>query len=253
MKIRSIDVLRIMLVGSTCAVSTASHAALMLAATVNGGNVCAVDGNTPCSFGTQVTDLSPGADGMLVIGSPGDPPFNGVLISGSVQRSIHGNPDILDSSSLSVKNTTNSTVHILVAVGDTDFTQANSFFTSGSGSFQLSQGSTLTQRWYLDTSNGQGGLSTASTPGTLIDTFTVTATTPAFSFSHNGGPFAINAPGPYSMTLYYEYDLLPGGSIISRGQQEIATGEVPEPASITLFGLAGLGLWCLQTKRRRNV
>jgi len=107
--------------------------------------------------------------------------------------------DILNTSSLSLINTTAVPVNFIVNIGDTDFAAApvTSFATSGSGVWETANGSTITLKWFNDPNNAQGADTPTDTPGTLIDTFTSTAVGAADSFSHNNtGP--ASDPGPFS-------------------------------------------------------
>jgi hypothetical protein len=149
--------------------------------------------------------------------------------------------NVLNTSSLSIINTSSTTKDITVAVGDTGFVGPVIFFQdAGSGVWQGTAGSKITLNWFLDAGNAQGASTATDTPGTLIDTFNDTAAGTVDSFSHDGeGPLPFIS-GPFSMTEQAVFDLAPGGELLNRGQTLIA---FPEPSTwvMMLLGFAGVG------------
>jgi len=109
-------------------------------------------------------------------------------------------------------------------------------------------------QWWNDPANGQGAESFNDTPGNMVDSFMATAPAASpFSFSHNGGPFTVSDPSPFSMTLSYQLTLVAGGDLISRGFAEvkpIAT-TVPEPSSLLLLLGSACGLIALRARKMR--
>jgi PEP-CTERM motif len=215
-------------------VSAPAQATLQVLADVNGTVVSCVD-NAAC-------DLNPTVGTIQTANQV----VNGVPINGSIQTSTgtpaNPGPDILNTSSLSIINTTAVAKALIVLVSDTDFTgPVASFETAGSGVWQNAIGSTITLSWFDDPNNGQGADNPGDTPGNLIDSFSYAASLLVDSFSHNGtGP--ISDAGPFSMTEEAFFTLTPFAQLINRGQTEIKSA-VPEPSTwaMMLLGFAGLG------------
>ena len=107
-------------------VSAPAHATLQIFADVSGSVFSCVD-HAACDLNPAVGTIQT-ANGVL----------NGVLINGSIQTSTgtpaNPGPDILNTSSLSIINTTAITKTVTVVLSDTDFTgPVVSFLTAGSG------------------------------------------------------------------------------------------------------------------------
>jgi hypothetical protein len=232
-----------LLAGSAVALAfpQGAHAALIFTAEV-GGQTFHVEDND-----ANDTDAD---TGVLRIA---DQTVAGINLRGSIQssRKDDNGLNVLNSSALSVRNATNSPLTIRLAVSDTDFPgTSTSAFTSASGTFENSDGSTITLNWFVDALNSQGAETISDTPGELIDSFNFTAAGLASSFSHDDDNIPTNLAGPYSMTLAFEYTLPVGGALISRGATVLQDVEaVAEPGAL---GLLGLGLLAIGLRRRRR-
>jgi len=206
-------------------------------------------------------------DGFIAL--PNGALITGLNVYGSTHTSIHGLPAILSSGSSKVANQKTTPVRIYAAVSDTDYTPPVDFAdVSGSGTFTHAKDSSICMRWYDDPANGQGADYAFAdfadfdankgllTPGNLLDSYCYTApSVNVNSFSHNNGPISVHDVQPYSMTLLFDYTLMPGGSyesaLTSRGQN--MSKYVPEFPTLAmptalLIGLVGAVWFIRKTK-----
>lgn len=174
-----------------------------------------------------------------------DQVINSVAVNGSIQAAVKSaTQNSLNTSSLSLINNALTNRDVTFTVSDNDFIgPAGRFFTAGSGTWQVADGSSITMGWYDDPLNRLGGAFAGDTPGDLVDSFSDTAVGVADAFSHfNSG--AVNDAAAFGMTLNASGTLTPGAQLINRGQNELKV-PVGEPGSLALLGAAlfGLGLW----------
>jgi PEP-CTERM motif len=182
--------------------------------------------------------------------------INGVTISEKTILSL-GTPadpnpiDLLDISALAVTNTTGVVKTVTAVVSDTDFTSpVEQFSSAGSGLWVATNGSTIIQTWYLDPANTQGADSTGNTPGMLLATEINTAAAITQSFSQNT-KMPLDLTSPFSMTEEANYTLMPGGSLLNRGQAEVMSG-IPEPSTWAMMVIGFMGLAYAAVRRGRK-
>jgi len=197
-------------------------------------------------------------------------PIPNFIVQGSFHTSTHapvGSSNILTSGSSAVTNSRASPTHATVAVSDTDY-QPRAWVAgvTSSGTFTGATGSAITNNWYDDPANVQGAntddgnpippdVGGVLTPGNLIDSFSFTATSSLASYSYNNPGIAVFDDNPYSMTLYFDFTLTPGGQLTSRGQVEAKEHVVPEfptiavPAAMVI-GLLGAVLFVRRTREQ---
>jgi hypothetical protein len=227
-------------------VSAPAQATLQVIADVSGSVSACVD-QAACDLNSAVGIIQV-ANGIL----------NGVQINGSIQTSTgtpaSPGPNILNTSSLSIINTTGAAKTLTVVVSDTDFTgPVASFLTAGSGVWQNAIGATITLSWFDDPENGQGADTATDTPGNLIDQFKDTSTLLVDSFSHDGSGI-VTDKGPFSMTEEAVFTLPAFGQLVNRGQTEVKEPAVPEPSTwaMMLLGFVGLGYAGFRKARARS-
>jgi hypothetical protein len=223
-----------------------AHATLQVAADVSGTPFFCAD-NTGC-------DLNP-AIGTIELAND---TINGVAVNGSIQLSTGtpANPgqDLIDTSSLSIVNTSGATRVATVAVGDTDFSAPVSHFhLTGSGTWVNAGGSSILLEWFDDPGNHQGANNAFDAPGTMLGTFTSLGTDPLLSF-HTDQTGGVSDSDPFSMTIWAQATLTPGAVLLSRGQGEIKTA-IPEPSTWAMLGLgfAALGFAGYRRARRDRI
>jgi len=185
--------------------------------------------------------------------------FPGYTVNSSTSFDSKGfNANALTSNALEIVNNTGGTVTTNIGVGDNGFVgPANTVVGSASGTWTNAGGSVYNTFFYNDPANAQplqgpGGVS--NIPGNLVlqDSHTVIGT----SDSYGSGPLtaSVNDPGLFSMTLRFNFTLVAGGTFVSRGQNELKTSALPEPATfaMALGGLPVLGVYWLRRRRQES-
>lgn len=173
--------------------------------------------------------------------------INGVSVVGEFAEAFDGSNKILDSTSVTVTNTTNAPIVLKLALSGQGYGgPANTLAVSTSGTWQSTSGSSISESWYNDPTNTLGGSSVTDTPGNLVATYTSAPTvgsTGSFSYSPAATSLLVPDVGDFSMTEALTYTLDPGGTLISRGTTEISYElAVPEPRALVLLGVGLLGL-----------
>lgn len=244
-----------------------AQATLIISGSFDGGApVFAIDNSavSTCgavAVGCQLPDLDPTV-GVLTLGATNTGTGGGLNVQGTVQTSdkatVPGTINRLDSTGTQVTATSGSHTYV-VAVSDTNFVgPINQATTTGSGQFShlgLGYGDTdILMNWFNDPLNAQGAENPLDTPGLLVDTFAfapLAAQNPS-SFAHNGGPFGVNDPALFSMTLQFSGTLEEGVRLTGRQMTEIKPlVAVPNPSSSMLLGV-GLLLGAVGMVRGRR-
>ena len=160
-------------------VSAPAQATLQILADVS-GTIFACADNAAC-------DLNP-ATGIIQIANG---TLNGVQVNGSIQTSTgtpaNPGPDTLNTSSLSIINTTDTTKTV-DGCGERHRLHRSGRFFPDCRFRRVAERNWLaiTMKWFDDPANGQGADTPTDTPGNLIDTFTHTAALIVDSFSRDG-------------------------------------------------------------------
>lgn len=249
--------------------------ALMLAAPVSATlqvSVTVYDtGNTATGYSNVIVDGGAGdTDGVVNNQiSLGDnfQPIPNFIVQGSFHTSKLGGLALITSASNTVINNRATTTRSIVAVSDTEFTPpANFAEVTGSGTWTGAGGSDITLRYYDDPANEQGAdvafadyadfLANVAllTPGDKIAEFSDTAAGGLDSFDYDEDNIVVSDVNPYSMTLYFDFNLTPNGLLVSRGQSILKTATpIPEfpsmalPASL-IIGLLGTIMFIRKTR-----
>lgn len=178
-----------------------------------------------------------------------------VTVTGEFAMEVVNGNDELTSSSFNITNNGSGVASVSAALSGQNFVGPVAVYNAaGSGTWANTPGSSMTESWYYDPTNTLGAHTATDTPGALLASLSSTpavGSTDGFSFRASGYLPVPTGPGDdFSMTEAWSYTLDgDGGSLVSRGQSEIAT--VPEPATLGMFAVGMLGLTMLRHRMRR--
>lgn len=246
-----------------------AEATLLISGSFDGGAaVFAIDNDTTntcgaIAVGCQLPDTDPTL-GTLTLNPTSVGTGGGLNVQGTVQTSdkATGGATInrLDSTGTQVTAVSGNHTFI-VAVSDTGFIgPVVNATTTGAGQWSNLGagygGTDILMNWFNDPLNAQGAESPTDTPGLLVDTFatdpiTLGGANPV-SFSHTGGPFAVNDPALFSMTLQFSGELDQGVRLTGREMTEIKPLAVSNPKPGLLIGLGALLLGGMGMLRGRS-
>jgi hypothetical protein len=219
----------------------------------------ATDVTNPATYSTTFSDVVYGGDTVTGGSSPNDILVTagvqgGISFSGEDSLAIVGaSSNTLITSALSVSNTSSDTYTLTAALSGMNFVgPANTVALTGSGTWLNAVGSVMTLAFYNDPTNTLGAATGTDAPGNLVGFYVSSpALDPTSSYQYSPGTVFLENPdgGEFSMTETWTYTLLPGASLISRGQTE-ADGELPEPSSLPLL-VTGLAILSAAVWRAR--
>jgi hypothetical protein len=239
-----------------CWVSSAQAALIASASIDGGGTIFAIDNDATSTCGSpvvgpcQLPDLDPVLGSLITaahVTGGGD-----LSVGLAVQTQDIGPVNRLDSTGTQFTNDGAAAHTFSVAIGATDFQgPVTSATATGSGQWStLSPGgdfgdSSITMRWFNDPENVQGALDpSAAQPGDLLATFTDLAGpgNPDSFSTGTLGPFAVNDPGLFSMTLQFDGTLDAGVRLTGREMTELKPVLASAPSTLLLVLGSVLGL-----------
>ncbi|HXJ01109.1 MAG TPA: PEP-CTERM sorting domain-containing protein [Micropepsaceae bacterium] len=212
---------------------------------------------TSALFNATFTDAGTPNTIALAPGSVGPMAF-----TGEFSQSIIGPPNnILISSATTISNTGPDAIRITAALSGQNFVGPdNQVALTASGTWLNTVGSVMNMEWFNDPNNGLGAACLNalpaclpfSAPGNLVGSFTSPAAidpTSSYAFNPGTGLLPIPDTGLFSMTELWTYTLLPGGSLVSRGQTELKSLNISEPGTLFMLGTGLIGFSLLRRRR----
>jgi hypothetical protein len=201
-----------------------------------------LEGVTPEIAGTS----SPGSISVGA-GTQGNIVFTAESSIASVGASPLFN-NLLTSTALTVTNTSSTdTYRLSASLAAYGFQGPDTKYSvDANGGFIGSLGSVVNLAWYDDPSND--GIADSATQIAAYAAPAATSGLSPYSFA-TGGNLGTPDTGTYSMIETWNYELLPGGLLQNRLQDEDKT-YAPEPASLLLLGAGTLGLGIIRRRRR---
>ena len=190
--------------------------------------------------------------------------FSGKLSASTNNPAAGASSGYISCAALNLTNNNTNTASIELLLGDTSFTGPGTnpatLTIAQSGGGELTGGTlTISMQGFADPNNGQNTTSGTGVAATPVSSASFYTTSPAsFTLSPNPATTTLNKTQlDYSITNMLDITLSPGanvqfgqlnynGTTLTNGPQ----GSIPEPATLTLLGVGGLGLL---TRRRREV
>ena len=193
-----------------------------------------------------VLDNGPGDSdptvGVILYAPGGGGPFPGLLVTvdTGISKPVHPFPGTIDLSAIEVTSTSAGAQNFILQLSDTDFS-----FPQGATHLVMSLGGTLTGSGNTISFDGYEGNTNTIFGTSGLHVGPATFGPGAFSGLLLAGSFPV---APYSLTEIVSIHF--AGPGVTSFDTELRV--VPEPATLTLLGLGGLGLAACAWRRRKE-